>query len=53
MKINEGTEKQYYMDGYLYENLVTAKEKVQDDWDFLFVIDGLERGGKILRQKSL
>lgn len=36
----------YYLDGYLKDNLIIAKSKVRDDWDFVFCVDGTERGGK-------
>ena len=36
----------YYMDGALRVNLNTARKEARKDWDFVFVIDGTERGGK-------
>lgn len=40
------TDKDYYMDGYLYENLKFMKEAVKKDDDFVLLIDGMERAGK-------
>jgi hypothetical protein len=42
----ENTKDQYSMDGYLHKNLTTAKIVVKKDWDMLFVVDGIEGGGK-------
>lgn len=36
----------YYLDGYLKTNLDMMKKVIQDDWDFLIVVDGLEGSGK-------
>lgn len=36
----------YYMDGYLSNNLTEIKRIIKKDWDFLFVVDGMEGGGK-------
>lgn len=36
----------YYIDGILYDNLMLARKKNLDDWDFVYIIDGRERGGK-------
>lgn len=46
MKVFEGTDKEYYMDGYLSENLNTAKDKIKSDWDMVFTVDGAEGSGK-------
>ena len=35
-----------YYDGYLLNNLQTAKEVIQKDWDMVFIIDGIEGSGK-------
>ena len=44
VKVND---KDYYMDGYLKKNLDLIKDKVcNDEWDWVFIIDGVERGGK-------
>jgi hypothetical protein len=32
-----------YMDGYLKQNLDMCKEVIKQDWDFLFVVDGVEQ----------
>lgn len=40
------TDKDYYMDGYLKENLDTAKKAIKDDWDMVFTVDGAEGSGK-------
>lgn len=34
------------MDGYLKSNLDICKEAIKDDWDFVILVDGMERGGK-------
>lgn len=46
--IEEGKEeKKLYMDGYLRQNLKTVKHLVErKDWDFVFLIDGMEGSGK-------
>jgi|ETNvirnome_2_300_1030623.scaffolds.fasta_scaffold00142_36 hypothetical protein len=36
----------YYMDGYIKANLDLAKKAIRKDWDMIFIVDGLERGGK-------
>ena len=36
----------YYMDGYLKPNLDSIKKLVKKDWDFVFIVDGMEGGGK-------
>lgn len=47
------TDKDYYMDGFLKQNLDFIKEKTKkDDWDFIFLVDGREGSGKsILAQQ--
>jgi len=42
----ENTIDEFSMDGYLHKNLTTAKEIIKKDWDMLFVLDGIEGGGK-------
>lgn len=37
---------QYAMDGILFENMNKAKDLILDDWDMIFLVDGLERTGK-------
>ena len=34
------------MDGFLKSNLDICKEAIKDDWDFVILVDGMERGGK-------
>lgn len=46
VKVFQGTDEEYYMDGYLKSNLDTAKEVIKKDWDFLFIVDGSEGAGK-------
>jgi len=46
VKVFQGTKEEYYMDGYLKENLDTAKKVIQKDWDMLFLYDGNEGAGK-------
>lgn len=46
VKVFEGTPEQYYMDGYLKDNLDTAKRIVREDWDVFGVFDGTEGAGK-------
>lgn len=44
--VYEGTKEQYYMDGYLQDNLDIAKKIIKKDWDMIFAIDGAEGSGK-------
>lgn len=44
-KIKVG-EHEYYMDGYLKKNLDAVKYLNEKDWDNVFVVDGIEGGGK-------
>ena len=44
--INPDEKREYRMDGYLKSNLDVIKDKVHDDWDFVIVVDGMERSGK-------
>lgn len=46
VKVFEGTEKEYSVDGYLVENLKLAKKVVKKDWDMVFLVDGYEGTGK-------
>jgi hypothetical protein len=39
-------ETNFYIDGYLKDNLDIAKKSIKNDWDMCFLIDGTERGGK-------
>jgi hypothetical protein len=47
-RINEEIKDSYYMDDALVSNLDIVKGAVTYDWDFLIVIDGIERGGNAL-----
>ena len=49
VKVFEGTDHEYYMDGILKENLDTAKDKIKADWDMVFVYDGMEGSGKSVK----
>jgi hypothetical protein len=40
------TEKTFYMDGYLKQNLELLKDTIKKDWDMIFVVDGYEGSGK-------
>ena len=40
------SEKEFYMDGYLKNNLDTAKDIIKKDWDMIFLGDGYEGVGK-------
>lgn len=40
------TDKDFYMDGYLKENLDLAKQVIREDWDMCILCDGVEGGGK-------
>jgi len=42
VKVYVGTEKEYYLDGYLKENLDIAKKVIVKDWDMIFIVDGYE-----------
>jgi len=46
VKVYEGKEYEFYMDGYLQANLDMAKKVIKQDWDMIFLIDGAERSGK-------
>lgn len=43
---NQETGAHYYMDGYLHDNLTTAKSVMEKDWDMVFLVDGMEGAGK-------
>lgn len=49
VKIFVGTDHEYYMDGYLKAAFDIAKKKIKDDWDFVFVYDGMEGAGKSVK----
>jgi hypothetical protein len=46
VKVYQGTEDEFYMDGYLQTNLNTAKTVIRKDWDMVFAVDGAEGSGK-------
>lgn len=46
VKVFEGTENEYYVDGYLKTALDTAIEVIEEDWDMVFAVDGSEGSGK-------
>jgi len=46
------TDKNYYMDGYLRQNFDSAKEAVKNDWDMLFLYDGIEGSGKSVKAQQ-
>jgi hypothetical protein len=46
VKISLEDGKHFYMDGFLSNNLSFARDKIKDNWDFLYVVDGGERKGK-------
>lgn len=46
VKVFEGTEHEFYLDGYLKTNLDVAKKVIRKDWDMVFVVDGTEGAGK-------
>ncbi len=41
--------KEFYIDGYLKENLDRAKEIIKKDWDMIFLYDGYEGSGKSVK----
>lgn len=43
IKVND---QEFYIDGFLKENLDTAKKVIKKDWDMVFVYDGAEGSGK-------
>lgn len=49
IKVFEGTEKEYWMDNYLQQNLDIAKREIKKDWDMVFVYDGIEGSGKSVK----
>lgn len=49
VKVFENTKNEYYMDGYLQHAFDTAKKQIQNDWDFVFVYDGIEGSGKSVK----
>lgn len=49
VKVFQNTEHEYYMDGYLQHAFDIAKKQIRNDWDFLFVYDGVEGSGKSVK----
>lgn len=43
------TDKDFYMDGYLKQNLDHAKKAIKADWDMVFLYDGVEGSGKSVK----
>lgn len=48
-KVFEGTENEYYMDGFMKKNLDVAKKVIKKDWDMVFLYDGNEGSGKSVK----
>jgi hypothetical protein len=53
VKVFEGTNKEYYMDGYLKNTLDTAKTVIKKDWDMVIIIDGSEGSGKSVKAMQM
>jgi len=49
VKVFAGTKQEFYMDNFLKHAFDTAKKKIKDDWDFVFVYDGVEGSGKSVK----
>lgn len=49
VKVFTETDHEYYMDGYLKNAFDTAIKEIRNDWDFLFVYDGMEGSGKSVK----
>lgn len=47
------TDKQYYMDGYLKENLDHLKKAVKKNWDGILIIDGIEGAAKTTQASAV
>lgn len=46
VKVFIGTDQEFYLDGYLKQNLDIAKDVIKKDWDMIFAVDGAEGSGK-------
>jgi len=46
MKVFTNSPKEYYMDGFLNNNLSMAASVIKKDWDMIFAVDGAEGSGK-------
>lgn len=53
VKVFENTTHEYYIDGYLKENLDIAKQANRKDWDMIFIVDGYEGSGKSVMAQQL
>jgi len=53
VKVYEGTDDEFYMDGILKDNLDIGKRIIKKDWDLVFVIDGFEGTGKSVFTQQL
>jgi hypothetical protein len=53
IKIETKEGRAYSMDGYLYDKLVQYKNLINKDWDFMFVVDGMEGAGKSVFAQQL
>lgn len=52
VKVFKNTKNEYYMDGYLKENLDIAKKVIKKDWDMVFCYDGYEGSGKSIKAQQ-
>lgn len=46
VKVFQKSKNEFYIDGYLKQNLDHAKNVVKKDWDMVFLVDGVEGSGK-------
>lgn len=46
VKVYEGKDYEYYMDGYVKNVLDKTKEVIKKDWDMIIAVDGYEGSGK-------
>jgi hypothetical protein len=53
VKVFEGTEETYSMDGYLHKNLGIAKKIIKNDFDMVIVVDGPEGSGKSVMTQQM
>ena len=49
VKVKPNEQHEYYMDGYLKNAYETAKKEIKNDWDFIFIYDGVEGSGKSVK----
>lgn len=49
VKVFEGSDKEFYMDGYMKSNLDIAKRVIVKDWDMFSIYDGYEGVGKSVK----